>query len=544
MQNQTISFTAPNPYQADLAKIQQQQQLAQLLQQQSMQAPERFSYKGIEARTSPLTGLAKALQGFAAAKMQSDARKEEKALGERYRADQASDMQTLVEALKPRESKPADVMPEATLGGGPVRPAMSAKPAGALEPAIFGSDVLKTPEMRNFAFQQYLAQQKPPEKVMSQVDAKDYTPESLRNFLSTGSKDYSLLVPIRKQETITTTDENGRPIIKLVDVYNPMQKTFNKPLSGFLGDLQGIGLLNSSNIQDPKVQQLISGYLGKESGQVTPKEAADLQLKLAQLSNESRRTAFETPYGGAATPNIRGAFDLFSQTPSAPLVQPRGAAFGGAPQPASAVPNPSVNVTQPASGPSANARVLQSPRMMADALKNAPERENTLRDEFNALTKDFRTVQDAHTKIRGVANTGAGDMSLLYSYVRLLDPTSVVRESEFATAAASGSFGERVQGAMQRIISGQRLPPDLRNDFLREADNLYKAQLDGAKRIQQNYTDIAKRMNLDPRNVITDYTSPAGTALPPISALKEGHETAFENGQVWTLKNGKPVQVK
>lgn len=542
--NKSISFNMPNPYQADLAKIQEQQQFAQLLQQQSMQAPERFSYKGIEARTSPLTGLAKALQGFAAEKMRIDARNEEKALGERYRADQAGDMQTLIEALKPREAQMAYPASEESFGVIPAGIAKEAKAANVLEPSVFGQDVLKTPEMRNFAFQQYLAQQKSPEKVMSQVDAKDYTPDSLRKFLATGSKDYSLLQPVRKQETITTTDENGRPIIKLVDVYNPAQQTFNKPLSGFLGDLQAIGLLNSSNMQNPKVQQLISGYLGKESGQITEKEAADLRIKLANLNNESRRVAFETPYGGAAAPNIGDAFNLFSQKPPTSLVQPKGAAFGAAPQPASAAPSTSINVTQPASGPSANARILQSPRMMADALKNAPERENTLRDEFNSLTKDFRTVQDAHTKIRNVANTGAGDMSLLYSYVKLLDPGSVVRESEFATAAASGSFGERVQGAMQRVISGQRLPPDLRNDFLREADNLYKSQQEGAKRIQQNYTDIATRMNLNPRNVITDYTSPAGTALPPTSALKEGHQTAFANGQVWILKNGKPVQVK
>ena len=156
MQNQTISFTAPNPYQADLEKIKQQQQLAQLLQQQSMQAPERFSYKGIEARTSPLTGIAKALQGFASAKMQSDALKEQKELGERYRADQSTDMQTLIEALKPREA----VAPQDT-GGEYITKAITPKPAGALEPSVFGSDVLKTPEMRNFAFQQYLAQQIP-----------------------------------------------------------------------------------------------------------------------------------------------------------------------------------------------------------------------------------------------------------------------------------------------------------------------------------------------------------------------------------------------
>jgi len=209
MPNQIISFTAPNPYQADLEKIKQQQQLAQLLQQQSMQAPERFSYKGIEARTSPLTGLAKALQGFAAAKMQSDARKEEKALGERYRADQASDMQTLIEALKPRESKPAEVIPGGEVGAGgegglAIQPAVAGKPADIFDPAIFGQGVLKTPEMRNLAFQQYLSQSatKAPIKVsagealldpktlkpiftaaektpFAPIDVKDFTPESI-----------------------------------------------------------------------------------------------------------------------------------------------------------------------------------------------------------------------------------------------------------------------------------------------------------------------------------------------------------------------------
>ena len=36
---------------------------------------------------------------------------------------------------------------------------------------------------------------------------------------------------------------------------------------------------------------------------------------------------------------------------------------------------------------------------------------------------------------------------------------------------------------------------------------------------------------------------PAGTT-PPVSSLREGHDTTFGNGQVWTLRNGQPVQVK
>jgi hypothetical protein len=36
----------------------------------------------------------------------------------------------------------------------------------------------------------------------------------------------------------------------------------------------------------------------------------------------------------------------------------------------------------------------------------------------------------------------------------------------------------------------------------------------------------------------------SGSETPPISALKEGEKTTFANGQVWTLENGKPKQVK
>ncbi len=42
-------------------------------------------------------------------------------------------------------------------------------------------------------------------------------------------------------------------------------------------------------------------------------------------------------------------------------------------------------------------------------------------------------------------------------------------------------------------------------------------------------------------------SSPAGgnnTQSPPVSLLKEGVNTTFQNGQTWTLQNGQPVQVK
>ena len=147
-------------------------------------------------------------------------------------------------------------------------------------------------------------------------------------------------------------------------------------------------------------------------------------------------------------------------------------------------------------------------------------RANTLRDEFTRLTGDFRTVQTAFQNIQanGASQTGAGDMSMLYSFVKLLDPASVVRESEFAAAAASGSFGERVQGAVQRLLTGERLPDSLRNSFLTEARNLFQTQRRAFDRTSQTYRDLATRNGLDPANVVLpfgdDETAQAAPAAP------------------------------
>jgi hypothetical protein len=177
--------------------------------------------------------------------------------------------------------------------------------------------------------------------------------------------------------------------------------------------------------------------------------------------------------------------------------------------------------------------ILKNPtRFLPPSEKPEQIKAGELRDEFNALTKDFRAVQDAHTKITTTAPTGAGDMSLLYNYVKLLDPTSVVRESEFAAAAASGSFGERVQTAVNKVMTGQRLSTDLRKDFITEANNLYKAQKAGADRIKDQYTNMAKRAKLNPEDVIVDYSAPpvltGTTSNIPQSAidfLKQGRGT-------------------
>lgn len=204
----------------------------------------------------------------------------------------------------------------------------------------------------------------------------------------------------------------------------------------------------------------------------------------------------------------------------------------------------------------AAARAREDAQMQAelarkpDPIKQAQfQQADVLRDEFGKLTTDFRTVQGAYENIRSAASSksGPGDMSMLYSYVKLLDPTSVVRESEFATAAASGSFGERVQGMAKRILSGERLPDTVRDGFLTEAKSIYRNQRKGHDQMASQYEKLAKRFGIDPDTVVTRFDREQDQIEIPkaaADALREGVETEFGNGQVWTLQNGKPVKVR
>ena len=102
----TVNFNLPSPYESELADIARRQKMAELMQQQAFQPAETFSYGGIQARTSPLTGIAKALQGYMAVKTQKDLANEQKALGEKYRTQSAEEGKQFINALQGAPAQP------------------------------------------------------------------------------------------------------------------------------------------------------------------------------------------------------------------------------------------------------------------------------------------------------------------------------------------------------------------------------------------------------------------------------------------------------
>jgi hypothetical protein len=140
-----------------------------------------------------------------------------------------------------------------------------------------------------------------------------------------------------------------------------------------------------------------------------------------------------------------------------------------------------------------------------------------LRKEFNALSKDFFKSRDAFARVKASAKdpSAAGDLALIFNFMKVLDPGSVVRESEFANAAATGSLGERWKGIGAKLLRGERVSKIVRQDFVDRATRLFKSQEGNQGKLTTRYTALSKRFGVDPAGVVD--ASPEGEQVAPLT---------------------------
>jgi hypothetical protein len=141
-----------------------------------------------------------------------------------------------------------------------------------------------------------------------------------------------------------------------------------------------------------------------------------------------------------------------------------------------------------------------------------------LRGDFEQAPayKSFATVSPAYSNIKAALSdeSGAGDMSGLYSYIKLLDPGSAVREGEVATAQNTSNVPDAILTLYNRALSGQFLSPTQRADFRRNAENIYQNARTLFKKHQDNYRGMSKRLFIDDANVVYDIEDAEPAAAP------------------------------
>ena len=184
-------------------------------------------------------------------------------------------------------------------------------------------------------------------------------------------------------------------------------------------------------------------------------------------------------------------------------------------------------------GPNAGERVFPDVKKTPDepdpiTLLTGFEEETKLRKEFTASAKDFVKVRDAWSRIQASAKSpsAAGDLALIFNYMKVLDPGSTVREGEFATAAASAGIPDRIRAQYNKIVKGERLAPPQRADFVNRGYKLYQAQADQYQGLEDRYRTVSKDYGLNPDRVVypmggnvTEYIKDP----PTVGAVADGY---------------------
>lgn len=175
------------------------------------------------------------------------------------------------------------------------------------------------------------------------------------------------------------------------------------------------------------------------------------------------------------------------------------------------------------------------------------EGEGKLRREISGLTTDFRIVSDAFNRINAVAKqpSAAGDLSMIFSYMKLLDPQSVVRESEFATAQNTAGVPERIRNTYNKLLTGERLSEGQRADFIKQAEAVYGSQLNGYNQRASYYRGLAEQYGFNPDRIAKIIEAPSGGAAPDSQGStdqSQGEPQFIRNpqtGEIRQLINGK-----
>lgn len=164
-----------------------------------------------------------------------------------------------------------------------------------------------------------------------------------------------------------------------------------------------------------------------------------------------------------------------------------------------------------------------APQFAISDPKERASTESTMRKEYTSLSGDYIKVRDSYAKINEAARdpSPAGDMAVIFNYMRLLDPGSTVREGEYATAQNAGSVPQRIRAQYNAVVDGTKLDETMRADFLKQSKGLFGAQERAQKKLSEQFRKTAKASGIDPENVVVDFTldePPAEQEAPATSA--------------------------
>lgn len=178
--------------------------------------------------------------------------------------------------------------------------------------------------------------------------------------------------------------------------------------------------------------------------------------------------------------------------------------------------------------------------------------ESAMRKEFLSLpeVKEYPVVeQQSQRALKALSdpnkNKVAVDQSIITTFNKMLDPSSVVRESEYARTPQDMAFLNRIKGKIDKLSTGGAgLTDDERQAMFRMV-TAFKEVADAQYNEQVNYySDLATRYGYKPENIVR---LGGKKAVPATEQPKAAPATSLAIGTVkkgYVFKGGNPADSK
>ena len=173
--------------------------------------------------------------------------------------------------------------------------------------------------------------------------------------------------------------------------------------------------------------------------------------------------------------------------------------------------------------------------------------EEKLSSKHAGQSANFIAGRDAYTQLKstlsGANNSPASTLAAATKFMKMIDPGSVVRESELGMALQAQGVYDRMANYFHALEIGKNLTPEQVKDFEATAKKIYDASAEGQKQLDDEYRKQAKQWGVNPDHVVRDYhykelkpKTPANAV--PVKIANDAEYNALPAGSSYIAPDG------
>ena len=126
----------------------------------------------------------------------------------------------------------------------------------------------------------------------------------------------------------------------------------------------------------------------------------------------------------------------------------------------------------------------------------------SLRKEFEGLpeVKNYKEAVPAYKAVVDASkrDTPQANINLVYGIAKMYDPTSVVREGEYATIVNSANIPDKIKGYAQYLAGGGKFTPEVKAALVKEAEGRMQSFDDQFKKARMDFENISQNSGAKP----------------------------------------------